>query len=649
MNRLCTVLAGIVACSVLMSHSGYAAQPKASDSAQQATLDHDMMRSIEVVKISVDTVGLGIASKVSISVQCRPKRVKNVTARIVPDSGYEIVRQPQEMYSEPDTETVVFTAMIRATARGIWEVGLATSGICSDTTTRTTFLSDFFIQISDTLNRAMTFVERMRLISPYGNVPPQSNRDSITILPSQRGPSAKPHIPDSLLQKRNPKGKRSGTFNINGCLLYHDARDPQGSYRPAVNCDVEVWNDNYYDNPSSSDTYLGTTITGWDGSIWLYWLDNSDGDGTADPYFIFRTENATWVVAPASGWGAYGWRSTTVRDVCDGETVNLGTTRIFGGLSYYEQAMWCFQDINQGWYTAENAGTSPSHVSCIWPASGIPHVNLLGDTIFISHQFEQAIDVVDHEYGHCLMLQPYSNGVIWGCNEKGLDEVDCLSTAWREGWATFFALAVTPDGIMDYDTAGVGEHFTIEIPRSYSFAQGPSVSGRVAGALLDLWDTNNDGLDQNSTNTITLGTLLTSGVRSHTDSAFYNFWSYLRNNKLNTQQIALGLKSIVNNTIHFDCTFCGDANGDSTIDISDVVFLIAHIFSGGRAPGDCNYAKGRGDANGDGAADISDVVYLIARVFSGGPAPHCQGMAQLTRLVRDRQSPYSFCFNSKSR
>jgi hypothetical protein len=80
-----------------------------------------------------------------------------------------------------------------------------------------------------------------------------------------------------------------------------------------------------------------------------------------------------------------------------------------------------------------------------------------------------------------------------------------------------------------------------------------------------------------------------------------------------------------------------------------VVFLIAHIFSGGRAPGDCNYAKGRGDANGDGAADISDVVYLIARVFSGGPAPHCQGMAQLTRLVRDRQSPYSFCFNSKSR
>jgi len=70
------------------------------------------------------------------------------------------------------------------------------------------------------------------------------------------------------------------------------------------------------------------------------------------------------------------------------------------------------------------------------------------------------------------------------------------------------------------------------------------------------------------------------------------------------------------------CT-CGDANGDRSVDISDVVFLIAHIFSGGAAPGTCVYAKGLGDANGDRSVDISDAVYLIARIFSGGAAPHC--------------------------
>jgi trimeric autotransporter adhesin len=72
------------------------------------------------------------------------------------------------------------------------------------------------------------------------------------------------------------------------------------------------------------------------------------------------------------------------------------------------------------------------------------------------------------------------------------------------------------------------------------------------------------------------------------------------------------------------CTSCGDANSDGGVDISDAVFLIAYIFSGGSAPSDCNYANGQGDANADGGVDISDAVYLIAYIFSGGPAPHCQ-------------------------
>jgi len=62
---------------------------------------------------------------------------------------------------------------------------------------------------------------------------------------------------------------------------------------------------------------------------------------------------------------------------------------------------------------------------------------------------------------------------------------------------------------------------------------------------------------------------------------------------------------------------CGDANADGIIDISDVVYLLAFIFSGGPAPN----PPAAGDANGDGAVDISDVVYLIAYIFSGGPAP----------------------------
>jgi hypothetical protein len=80
-------------------------------------------------------------------------------------------------------------------------------------------------------------------------------------------------------------------------------------------------------------------------------------------------------------------------------------------------------------------------------------------------------------------------------------------------------------------------------------------------------------------------------------------------------------KRFIDSTV---CTECGDANKDGSVDISDAVFLIAHIFSGGAAPKVCGYNKGRGDANADGSVDISDVVYLIARIFSGGNPPRCQ-------------------------
>ncbi len=61
----------------------------------------------------------------------------------------------------------------------------------------------------------------------------------------------------------------------------------------------------------------------------------------------------------------------------------------------------------------------------------------------------------------------------------------------------------------------------------------------------------------------------------------------------------------------------GDASGDVTVDISDVVYLISYIFSGGSAPSPLL----AGDANCDSIVDISDVVNLIAYIFSGGAAP----------------------------
>lgn len=64
---------------------------------------------------------------------------------------------------------------------------------------------------------------------------------------------------------------------------------------------------------------------------------------------------------------------------------------------------------------------------------------------------------------------------------------------------------------------------------------------------------------------------------------------------------------------------CGDANGDETVNIGDVVFLITYIFGGGPAP----VPVDAGDTNGSGDLNIGDAVYLINHIFNGGPAPSC--------------------------
>ncbi len=62
---------------------------------------------------------------------------------------------------------------------------------------------------------------------------------------------------------------------------------------------------------------------------------------------------------------------------------------------------------------------------------------------------------------------------------------------------------------------------------------------------------------------------------------------------------------------------CGDADGSSSVSISDVVFLINYIFAGGPPPEPLM----SGDVDCSGSVTISDAVYLINFIFAGGPAP----------------------------
>ena len=61
----------------------------------------------------------------------------------------------------------------------------------------------------------------------------------------------------------------------------------------------------------------------------------------------------------------------------------------------------------------------------------------------------------------------------------------------------------------------------------------------------------------------------------------------------------------------------GDANGDSLVDIGDVIFLLNYLFMNGPPPN----PPVAGDANGDCFIGISDIIWLINYLYLEGPPP----------------------------
>ena len=63
---------------------------------------------------------------------------------------------------------------------------------------------------------------------------------------------------------------------------------------------------------------------------------------------------------------------------------------------------------------------------------------------------------------------------------------------------------------------------------------------------------------------------------------------------------------------------CGDANNDTSVNVSDAVWIINYVFIGGGAP---EPVLACGDANTDATVNISDAVWIINYVFIGGGPP----------------------------
>ncbi|UCB53493.1 MAG: hypothetical protein JSV10_05305 [Candidatus Zixiibacteriota bacterium] len=72
--------------------------------------------------------------------------------------------------------------------------------------------------------------------------------------------------------------------------------------------------------------------------------------------------------------------------------------------------------------------------------------------------------------------------------------------------------------------------------------------------------------------------------------------------------------------VHLPAQFqLGDANGDETVDVGDVVYLVNYLYKYGPPPDPVE----AGDANCDAAVNVGDVVFLVNYLYKGGDPPGC--------------------------
>jgi hypothetical protein len=64
---------------------------------------------------------------------------------------------------------------------------------------------------------------------------------------------------------------------------------------------------------------------------------------------------------------------------------------------------------------------------------------------------------------------------------------------------------------------------------------------------------------------------------------------------------------------------CGDANGDSVVDVGYITYLTNYLYYQGAEPTPME----AGDANCDGEVDTGDLIYLINYLFMNGAEPCC--------------------------
>lgn len=320
--------------------------------------------------------------------------------------------------------------------------------------------------------------------------------------------------------------------------------------------------------------------------------DPEDGGGLDIAVFIFAWNLAAEVIN--STGNIYGFGIGTWSNVPDGMNIGFSVQ----GVPADQIGAWMIfsyhSGISAGWnYLNSSVNYEMPMATVVWPFNtNNPFYDSTNEIIFLPNWAVHP-DITLHEYAHYIMNITYGY-MPPALPQHSINETSNLNTAWVEGWADFFPLIVQNDPVL------AGWNLEAQHWCSPDWDDGDLVEGRVAGALWDIFDSQNDSAPWYYDSFSNGFTNIWNIMRTTPCDTFHEFWQAWNTSSYPKQPALL---AIFQNSI--DYRGLGDTDANGYVDIMDVRYVADRF---GMLKGDDQWDD-RADWDHNDKINIFDVRY----------------------------------------
>jgi hypothetical protein len=364
---------------------------------------------------------------------------------------------------------------------------------------------------------------------------------------------------------------QAGVIRVIGTFTYRDyANVPRSLVWARVYiCDREQ---------DGQDYILRERFTDMNGYFDSGLIVNDDGPGENGLDIVIYVFAWNWAVQIINSSGTkYYVQGGPWNDCPDGALLNVTANFIHGAWMIFSY----HNGITAGWnYLNSSVSYDMPMATAVWPYNtSNPFYDAENEMIFLP-DWAVHPDITLHEYAHYVMNITYGY-MPPASGQYSINGTSDTNTAWVEGWAFFFPLVVQNDpSFLDLN---------LETPHwcSPNWDDGDQVVGRVAGALWDIFDSQEDGYDTYHDGFTHIWNIM----ETTPCDTLHDFWQAWNTSGYPKQS---ALMSIFQNSIDYRGT--GDVNADGIVDIYDLTAVTA-IFG-----------AQKGDPNWDQLADLDRII-----------------------------------------